>query len=308
MRIIFMGTPDLASSVLKTMLEAGLDVSLVVTQPDRQKGRGKSVVKTPVKILAEEWNIPVFQPVRVRTPEAVARLREEKADLIVVAAFGQILSKEILDLPPYGCVNVHTSLLPMYRGAAPIQWVILNGEKYSGVTIMKMDEGLDTGPILLQEKLELDPKETGESLYDKLSLMGGKLLLKAIEGLQAGTLTPVPQEGENCYASMLKKEMGDIDWTWSAEKTERFVRGLNSWPSAYTRYQGKILKIWDADVIAEESGAAPGTVVRTDKAAIYVACGQETLALKEVQIEGKKRMPVSAFLLGYHVKAGDILG
>ena len=319
MKIIFMGTPDLAAAVLKTMLEAGLDVSLVVTQPDRQKGRGKTVVKTPVKILAEEWNIPVFQPVRVRTPEAVERLREEKADLIVVAAFGQILSKEILDLPPYGCVNVHTSLLPMYRGAAPIQWVILNGEKYSGVTIMKMDEGLDTGPILLQEKLELDPRETGESLYEKLSQtgeslyeklsrMGGKLLLKAIEGLEAGTLTPVPQEGETCYASMLKKEMGDIDWTWSAEKTERFVRGLNSWPSAYTRYQGKILKIWEADVLDEQSGAAPGTVVRTDKAAIYVSCGQGTLALKEVQIEGKKRMPVSAFLLGYRVKAGDILG
>ena len=308
MKIIFMGTPDLAASVLKTMLEAGLEVSLAVTQPDRQKGRGKSLVKTPVKLLAEEWNIPVFQPVRVRTPEAVERLRQEKADLIVVAAFGQILSKEILDLPPYGCVNVHTSLLPLYRGAAPIQWAVLNGEKYSGVTIMKMDEGLDTGPILLQEKLELDPKETGESLYDKLSIMGGKLLLKAIEGLEAGTLTPIPQEGETCYASMLKKEMGDIDWTWPAEKTERFVRGLNSWPSAYTRYQGKILKIWDADVLDEDPGADPGTVVRTDREAIYVACGRGVLALKEVQFEGKKRMPVSAFLLGCHVKAGDILG
>ena len=308
MKIIFMGTPDLAASVLKTMLEAGLSVSLVVTQPDRQKGRGKSVVKTPVKLLAEEWNIPVFQPVRVRTPEAVERLREEKADLIVVAAFGQILSKEILDLPPYGCVNVHTSLLPMYRGAAPIQWVILNGEKYSGVTIMKMDEGLDTGPILLQEKLELDPKETGESLYDKLSLMGGKLLLKAIEGLEAGTLVPVPQEGETCYASMLKKEMGDIDWQDSASKIERLVRGLNSWPSAYTRYQGRILKIWDADVVEEESEDQPGTVTATDKKTIYVSCGQGILAVREVQIEGKKRMPVSAFLLGYPVKAGDHLG
>ena len=308
MKIVFMGTPDLAAAVLNTMLEAGLAVSLVVTQPDRQKGRGKSLVKSPVKLLAEKWNIPVFQPDRIRRPEAVRRLREEEPDLIVVAAFGQILSKEILDLPPLGCVNVHTSLLPMYRGAAPIQWAVINGEKYSGVTIMKMDEGLDTGPILLQERLELDPKETGESLYDKLSVMGGRLLLDAVKGLEEGTLAAVPQEGETCYASMLKKEMGDIDWTQSARKIERLVRGLNSWPSAYTRFQDRILKIWDADVLDEEDEEAPGTVVRTDKNTIYVRCGQGILAVREVQIEGKKRMPVSAFLLGNPVKAGDRLG
>ena len=308
MKIVFMGTPDLAATVLNTMLEAGLDVSLVVTQPDRQKGRGKSIVKSPVKVLAEKWNIPVFQPDRIRRVEAVERLREEKPDLIVVAAFGQILTKEILDLPPYGCINVHTSLLPMYRGAAPIQWAVINGEKYSGVTIMKMDEGLDTGPILLQERLALDPKETGESLYDKLSVMGGRLLLEAIRGLEEGSLSEKPQEGETCYASMLKKEMGDIDWQDSASKIERLVRGLNSWPSAYTRYQGRILKIWDADVVEEESEDQPGTVTATDKKTIYVSCGQGILAVREVQIEGKKRMPVSAFLLGYPVKAGDRLG
>lgn len=333
MKIIFMGTPDLAAGILNTMMESGFEVSLAVTQPDRPRGRGKSVRKTPVHACADKWGIPVFSPVRVKAPEAVERLRQEQADLIVVAAFGQILSQEILDLPRCGCVNVHSSLLPKYRGAAPIQWVILNGESETGVTIMQMDAGLDTGDILLQEKMEIAPRETAESLYNKLTDLGGKLLVRALPMIEAGTITPIPQRDEESnYAPMLKREMGNIDWTMSAERIERLVRGLNSWPSAYTFYKGKMLKIWDSEAVqegalrgagssggrhfaADSSGEGrsewkpvqPGTVAAVDKKRIYVQCGEGILALQEVQLEGKKRMPVQAFLLGTRVQAGETL-
>ena len=252
MKIVFMGTPDLAAEVLDTMMRNGCEVSLAVTQPDRPKGRGRGVIKTPVHECADKWGIPVFSPVRVKRPEAVARLREEAPDLIVVAAFGQILSKEILELPRFGCVNVHASLLPKYRGAAPIQWAVINGEEKSGVTIMQMDEGLDTGDILLQEEIPLEANETGESLYNKMAKLGGTLLVKALPMIEAGTLTPIKQDDEaSTYASMLKKEMGNIDWNMPADKIERLVRGLNSWPGAYTFMNGKMLKIW-ASAVADK--------------------------------------------------------
>ena len=328
MKIVFMGTPDLAAEVLDTMMKSGCEVTLAVTQPDRPKGRGKSVIKTPVHECADKWGIPVFSPVRVKRPEAVERLREEAPDLIVVAAFGQILSKEILDLPRLGCVNVHASLLPAYRGAAPIQWAVINGEEKSGVTIMQMDEGLDTGDILLQEEIPLAADETGESLYNKMASLGGKLLVKALPMIEQGAITPIKQDdAASCYAPMLKKEMGNIDWTMPAVRIERLVRGLNSWPGAYTFMNGKMLKIWGAEVCGEEAGAVaasaaetgavaadapeagaePGTVVRTDKKKIYVACGEGVLALTEVQYEGKKRMSTQAFLLGAKVEPGQKL-
>ena len=325
MKIVFMGTPDLAAEVLDTMMKNGCEVTLAVTQPDRPKGRGKSVIKTPVRECADRWGIPVFSPVRVKRPEAVERLREEAPDLIVVAAFGQILSKEILDLPRLGCVNVHASLLPAYRGAAPIQWAVINGEEKSGVTIMQMDEGLDTGDILLQEEIPLAADETGESLYNKMAKLGGELLVKALPMIEQRTLTPARQDdAASCYAPMLQKEMGNIDWTMPAVKIERLVRGLNSWPGAYTFMNGKMLKIWRAEVCgaggcggaasaAGESsdvpaaGAEPGTVVGTDKKKIYVACGEGVLALTEVQYEGKKRMNTQAFLLGAKVEPGQKL-
>ena len=325
MKIVFMGTPDLAAEVLDTMMKNGCEVTLAVTQPDRPKGRGKSVIKTPVHECADQWGIPVFSPVRVKRPEAVERLREEAPDLIVVAAFGQILSKEILDLPRLGCVNVHASLLPAYRGAAPIQWAVINGEEKSGVTIMQMDEGLDTGDILLQEEIPLVADETGESLYNKMAKLGGELLVKALPMIEQGTLTPVRQDdAASCYAPMLKKEMGNIDWTMPAVKIERLVRGLNSWPGAYTFMNGKMLKIWGAEVCGAggcggaasaagepsdvpSAGAEPGTVVGTDKKKIYVSCGEGVLALTEVQYEGKKRMNTQAFLLGAKVEPGQKL-
>lgn len=325
MKIVFMGTPDLAAEVLDTMMKNGCEVTLAVTQPDRPKGRGKSVIKTPVRECADRWGIPVFSPVRVKRPEAVERLREEAPDLIVVAAFGQILSKEILDLPRLGCVNVHASLLPAYRGAAPIQWAVINGEEKSGVTIMQMDEGLDTGDILLQEEIPLVADETGESLYNKMAKLGGELLVKALPMIEQGTLTPVRQDdAASCYAPMLRKEMGNIDWTMPAVKIERLVRGLNSWPGAYTFMNGKMLKIWGAEVCGAgvcggaasaagepsdvpAAGAEPGTVVGTDKKKIYVSCGEGVLALTEVQYEGKKRMNTQAFLLGAKVEPGQKL-
>jgi methionyl-tRNA formyltransferase len=307
------------------MMKNGCEVTLAVTQPDRPKGRGKSVIKTPVRECADRWGIPVFSPVRVKRPEAVERLREEAPDLIVVAAFGQILSKEILDLPRLGCVNVHASLLPAYRGAAPIQWAVINGEEKSGVTIMQMDEGLDTGDILLQEEIPLVADETGESLYNKMAKLGGELLVKALPMIEQGTLTPVRQDdAASCYAPMLRKEMGNIDWTMPAVKIERLVRGLNSWPGAYTFMNGKMLKIWGAEVCGAggcggaasaagepsdvpAAGAEPGTVVGTDKKKIYVSCGEGVLALTEVQYEGKKRMNTQAFLLGAKVEPGQKL-
>ena len=309
MRIVFMGTPDLAAEVLETMMKSGCEVTLAVTQPDRPKGRGRGVIKTPVHECADRWGIPVFSPERVKRPEAVERLREEAPDLIVVAAFGQILSKEILDLPRFGCVNVHASLLPAYRGAAPIQWAVINGEAKSGVTIMQMDEGLDTGDILLQEEIPLDPGETGESLYNKMAALGGELLVKALPMIEQGTLTPVKQnDEESCYAPMLRKEMGNIDWTMPAVKIERLVRGLNSWPGAYTFMNGKMLKIWGAEITdGSMFGGEPGTVTGTDKNAIYVACGEGALALTEVQYEGKKRMSTQAFLLGARILPGQKL-
>ena len=242
------------------------------------------------------------------TPDAVQRLREEAPDLIVVAAFGQILSKEILELPRYGCVNVHASLLPKYRGAAPIQWAVIDGEEKSGVTIMQMDVGLDTGDILLQEEIPLAADETGESLYNKMAKLGGELLVKALPMIEQGTLTPIKQDDSaSSYASMLRKEMGNIDWTMPAEKIERLVRGLNSWPGAYTFMNGKMLKIWGSSVADCAADGEPGTVVGTDKKAIYVRCGEGVLALTEVQYEGKKRMSTQAFLLGAKVEPGQKL-
>ena len=305
-----MGTPDFAVPVLDELKEAGFAVSLVVTQPDKQKGRGKTVSFSPVKECALKWGIPVFQPEKIKTPEAVERLRGENADLFIVAAYGQILSEEILNMPTYGCVNVHASLLPKYRGAAPIQWAVIDGEEESGVTLMQMDKGLDTGDILLQERIALSPDETGESLYEKLSVMGGKLMAAAVPQIEAGTLTRTPQDHEaSTYAKMLKKELGHIDFTQSAAAIERLIRGLNSWPSAYTFINGKQLKLWKAQVLSQDSAQeVPGTILEAGKDRILVQTGDDVLAILEVQLEGKKRMSVHDFLLGYHPAAGEKLG
>lgn len=309
MKIVFMGTPDFAVGALEALVEAGHEVAAVVTQPDKPKGRGKEMQQTPVKECALRHNIPVFQPVKIKTPEAVEVLRSYGADLFVVAAFGQILSKEILEMPKYGCVNIHASLLPKYRGAAPIQWAILDGEKETGVTIMQMNEGLDTGDMLTKVIVPIEDTETGESLFDKLALAGAKLLIETLPQIEAGTLKPQPQEDAlSTYAKMIKKEMGLIDWKKEAVVLERLVRGMNSWPSAYTHFNGKTLKVWEATVEESEGKEEPGTVVEVTKDSIKVKTGQDLLVLKQIQLEGKKRMDTAAFLLGYKVEIGTVLG
>ena len=309
MKIVFMGTPDFAVGALEALIEAGHEVVAVVTQPDKPKGRGKEMQMTPVKACAVEHNIEVFQPVKIKTPEAVEVLKGYGADLFVVAAFGQILSKEILDMPKYGCVNIHASLLPKYRGAAPIQWAILDGEKETGVTIMQMNEGLDTGDMLTKVIVPIEDTDTGESLFDKLAEAGAKLLVETIPQMEAGTLQPEAQDdAKSTYAKMIKKEMGHIDWKKEAIVLERLVRGMNSWPSAYTYLNGKTLKVWEASVEESTSKASVGEVVEVTKDSIKVQTGKDLLVLKQIQIEGKKRMDVAAFLLGYKVEIGAILG
>lgn len=302
MKIVFMGTPDFSVPVLEA-LASHYQVTAVVTQPDKPKGRGKAVAMSPVKEKAIELDIPVYQPVKARDPEFIQMLQELGPDLIVVVAFGQILPKSILSLPPMGCVNVHASILPQYRGAAPIQWAVINGEKESGVTTMMMDEGIDTGDMLEKMSLSLSPDETGGSLHDKLSRMGAELILSTLKKLEEGTIKRTPQTDENsCYAKMLKKSMGDIDWTMDAVSIERLIRGLNPWPSAYTRWNQKTLKIWKAQVLDDEYEGACGEVVYSDKKAIYVKTGRGTLSLEELQPEGKKRMDVEVFLRGYPIE------
>lgn len=307
MDIVFMGTPDFARSALEAIVNAGHNVVAVVTQPDKEKGRGKSVAMSEVKEYALTQNIPVLQPERMRNAESIEELRKYPASVCVVAAFGQILPKEVLEMYPLGCVNIHASLLPAYRGAAPIQWAILDGLDQTGVTIMQMDVGLDTGDILMQSVIDIEPTDTGESLFDKLAVLGGEAIVEALPLLEAGKLTRTAQdESRSNYAKMLNKSMGKIDFTDTAVVLERKVRGLNSWPSAYTYLDGRQLKIWKA-VVTDEKGE-PGTVVAVDKDSITVACKEGSLKLLEIQLEGKKRMDVSAFLLGYKIQVGDILG
>lgn len=323
MRIVFMGTPDFSVPALEALKEGGHEIAAVVTQPDKPKGRGKAVQMTPVKLKALEYGIPVYQPVKVKTPEFTETLKELAPEVIVVIAFGQILSKAILDIPRYGCINIHASLLPKYRGAAPIQWAVIDGEKESGVTTMMMDVGLDTGDMLEKAVVPLAEDETGGSLHDKLSQAGGKLILSTLQKLQEGTLERVPQTEEGtCYARMLSKSMGDIDWSMKAEEIERLIRGLNPWPSAYTGWKDRTLKLWKARALPadseevriaaavqagqEEAQAEPGQVVISDRRQLIIAAGEGFLSVKELQPEGKKRMDVESFLRGYPVEPGTV--
>lgn len=308
MKIVYMGTPDFAVPTLEALVKGGHNVIAAVTQPDKPKGRGKAVLMTPVKEKALEYGIPVYQPVKARDPEFVELLKGMEPDAIVVVAFGQLLPKEILDIPKYGCVNVHASLLPKYRGAAPIQWAVIDGEEKSGVTTMLMDEGLDTGDMLEKVEYVLDAKETGGSLFEKLSIMGGELILSTLEKLENGTVTRTPQgESSTPYAKMLKKSMGEIDWSMEAVKIERLIRGLNPWPSAYSTLKGKTVKIWAAEVAEGETTGNPGRITVTrDK--LLVETGKDFLSVTELQLEGKKRMDIAAFLRGFTVEDQSFFG
>ena len=310
MKIIFMGTPDFAVPTLKKLYDSGYEVQAVFTQPDKPKGRGYKLTPPPVKVLAQEHDTPVYQPQSLKKDgeEYVKIINDLAPDCIVVAAYGKMLPKSVLDIPRLGCVNVHGSLLPKYRGAAPIQQAVIDGEKESGVTIMQMDKGLDTGDILLVEKYRLAPKETGGSLFDKLSELGGPLLLKALDLAEKGELSPVPQKHEkHTYAKMLTKALGEIDFTQSAEVIERLIRGLNPWPSAYTHLAGKMLKIWDADVVPSETKGEPGRIVQVEKDSFMVQTGKDLLKINSLQLEGKKRMDAESFLRGYTLEVGSTL-
>lgn len=309
MRLVFMGTPDFAVPALRTLAASRHEVVGVVTQPDKPKGRGKHLQAPPVKEAAQELGIPVYQPEKVREQSFVEQLSELRPDAIIVAAFGQLIPKTILDMPKYGCLNIHASLLPKYRGASPIQWAILNGDEKTGVTIMRMEEGLDTGAIYLQKEYPLDGTETGGSLFDALSELGGPLMLEALDQLEAGTLTAVPQDEEKaCYVRMLKKELGKINWSADGRQIERYIRGLNPWPAAYTSWSGKTLKLWKAEWVKEDTECAPGIVTAIEKNGFLVQTGAGQLRITELQLEGKKRMDAGAFLRGVTMQAGDSLG
>ncbi len=308
MNIVYMGTPDLAAVILDKLIRSEHRILAAVTQPDKPKGRGNQVQITPVKELALKHNIPVLQPNRVKEEGFLPVLAKFNPDIIVVAAFGQILPKSVLELSEYGCINVHASLLPKYRGAAPIQWSIIDGEEKTGVTIMHMDAGIDTGDMIMKAEVPIEAKETAGSLHDKLAVCGGDLLLKALTAIENGTAPREKQkEEEASYVRVLDKSMGQIDFNRSASEIEQLIRGLNPWPSAYTYLDGKTLKIWDADVIPEESEGKIGQIISVTKDSIIVKTLKGNLAVKELQLEGKKRMPVDVFLRGYSIVPGIFL-
>ncbi|MGN0482681.1 MAG: methionyl-tRNA formyltransferase [Lachnospiraceae bacterium] len=304
MRIIFMGTPDFSVGTLEALIEAGHEVVLAVTQPDKPKGRGKAMQFSPVKEAALAHGIEVYQPQRVRRPECIEYLRQYQPDLIVVVAFGQILPKEILEMPRYCCLNVHASLLPKYRGAAPIQWAVLNGDKETGVTTMRMDEGIDTGDIIKTKKVSLSEEETGGSLFEKLTGVGAELAVETIEAIETGKAVYTPQDHEKAtHTSMIRKEQGKINWNRPAVEIERLIRGMNPWPSAYTSLNEKLFKIWAAKALPDETtNAEPGTVCKVTKHDVFVQTGEGILQLLEVQAQGKKRMSADAFLRGGAIK------
>ena len=309
MKIVFMGTPEFAVEPRRARWDAGHEICAVVTPPDKPTGRGKTLQVTPVKAFALEKGIQVLQPVRIKRPESVAELAAIPADVYVVAAFGQILSQEILDLPKYGCVNIHASLLPKYRGAAPIQWAILNGEDKTGVTIMQMDAGVDTGDMLFRKEVKIEETDTAATLEDKLARAGAELIVPALEAIERKEAVPEHQkEEDSCYAPMIDKGMGKVDFGRPAGQIARQVRGLNPWPSAYTSYKGKTLKIWEAFCTPEAAEGMPGSVKRVEKDAFYLNTAEGVLKVTRVQLEGKKQMQVKDFLLGCRIEKGEMLG
>ncbi len=306
MRILFMGTPDFAAESLKALIKAGYEIAGAVTQPDKPKGRGQKLVPCEVKELAIENNIPVFQPASLKNGELREVLDEIKPELIVVAAYGKILPPYIIEYPKFGCVNVHGSLLPKYRGAAPIQRAVLDGEKETGISTMLMDNGLDTGDILLMEKTDIGAEETSAELFDRLAVMGGEVLIRTIEALENGEITPVPQSGEATYAHMIKKEEGIIDWTKNCREILNTVRGMNSWPMASSFYGDTLFKIISAE--RGEGRGIPGEIAGLQKGkGLKVYCGDGAVIIKVLQFPGSKRMNAEDYLRGHEIESGKIL-
>ena len=310
MRLVFMGTPDFAAASLEALLRSDDSIVGIVTQPDRPKGRGQILTPSPVKLLAQREQIPLFQPLKMKDPEFLQALAGWKPDLIAVAAFGRILPPAILSLPPLGCINVHGSLLPKYRGAGPIQWAIINGETETGITTMLMDEGMDTGAMLLQEAVPITPDDTAGTLSPRLAELGGRLLVETIVRLKAGTLVPRQQDSSRAtLAPLLKKEDGAIDWTLPATALANRVRGLSPWPGAYTTVAGgDSWTIWRALALPGPMTKLPGVIVAVTNEAIHVATGEGVLAVMELQPANSRRMAVSHYLAGHPVAVGVQLG
>ena len=309
MRVLFMGTPDIATGCLQKLIDEKYEIIGVVTQPDKPQNRGKKIGMPPVKELALKYDIKVYQPIKARDEEFVKTLEELNPDIIVVVAFGQILPKSILDIPKFGCINVHVSLLPKYRGAAPINWVIINGEEKTGVTTMYMDEGLDTGDIILTEEFNLDDEITAGELHDKMKDIGADVLIETLRQIENGTAPRIPQNHEEfTYAPMMNKALGEIDWSKSAREIHNLVRGVNPWPSAYTIYEGCTMKIWKTKVLNETSDKNPGTVINVDKEGIKVSTKDNVILIEEIQMPGKKRVLVSEYIKGNSISTNTVLG
>lgn len=310
MNIVFMGTPDFAVPTLQMLIDEGHEISLVVTQPDKPKGRGNKETMPRVKELALKYDLPVSQPVRVRTDEEFYKhIKALNPDLIIVVAFGQILPESILEIPRLGCINIHGSLLPKYRGAGPIQWSVINGEEVTGVTIMYMDKGMDTGDMLYKKEIPLDPKETSQTLHDKMMHVGAQALKEAMPLIISGGEGREKQNSDEATnAPMLSKALGEIDWNQSAKKIDCLIRGLNPWPAAYTYYEAQCIKVWDADVINEDSEYEVGTIIKVDKEGMTIQTGEGQLLIREIQAPNKKRMAVSEYTKGNKIIEGQILG
>jgi methionyl-tRNA formyltransferase len=306
LNIVFMGTPDFAKSSLESIVTAGHNVITVMAQPDKPKGRGMKLVAPPVKEYAVRLGIPILQPSSIKTEEFIDEIKRLNPDVIVVAAYGKILPKAILDIPKYGCINVHASLLPKYRGAAPIQWAIVKGEKVTGITTMYMDTGLDTGDMILKKEVLIDQEDTAQSLYDKLAVEGGKVLIQTLDLIERGLAQREQQNCEVCYAPILKKEDGLVDWTKPANEIRNLVRGLNPWPGAHTYLKdGRILKLWKIEIMENESGIEPGTIIIGDqKGEFIVSTGTKDIKILELQLECCKKMCSAEYLRGNKICVG----
>lgn len=308
MKILFMGTPDIASGCLEKLIEKKYDVIGVVTQPDKQVGRGKKIVFSPVKQVAIENNLPVYQPIRAKEESFVNEIKNLNPDVIVVVAYGQLLSKEFLDIPKYGCINVHVSLLPKYRGAAPINWVIINGEQKTGVSTMFMDEGLDSGDVILQSEFKLDDEITAGELHDKMTVEGSELLCETLDLIKEGKAPRTPQNhDEFTYAPIMDKNLGHVGFSKTAREIHNLVRGVNPWPSAYTTYMDKKMKVWKTKVLDEKSTKKPGTIIKVDKEGIRVSTKDKVILITEIQMPNKKRMEVKEFIKGNSLEEGTVL-
>ncbi|MEG1311092.1 MAG: methionyl-tRNA formyltransferase [Romboutsia sp.] len=309
MKIVFMGTPDIAVGCLQKIIDEKHEIIGVVTQPDKPVGRGKKLGMPPVKELALKHNLDVYQPAKARDEEFVNILKELNPELIIVVAFGQILPKSILDIPKLGCVNVHVSLLPKYRGAAPINWVIINGEEKTGVTTMYMDEGLDTGDMILKTEFSLDNEITAGELHDQMMEIGAQTLKETIDLIEKGCAPrKVQNHDEFTYAPMMNKSLGNINWNKNAREIHNLVRGVNPWPSAYTTYNNATMKVWKTEVLSEDSDKMPGSIIKVDKDGIRVATSCNVLLIKEIQISGKKRVLVSEYIKGNSIETDIVLG